>query len=62
MVDEESYAISAEEGERMKSEFREERESYWRKHTEAFEGYEEWDFYGEPGFRDESNDAWTLLP
>ncbi|KAL8662433.1 MAG: hypothetical protein Q9202_004754 [Teloschistes flavicans] len=52
MDDEDAYPISMKEGERMREEFVEEREMFRRKHTEAMEGYEEWDFYGEPGFRD----------
>lgn len=51
-VDEAAYPISREEGERMREEFREEREQFRRKHTAAMEGYEEWDFYGEPGVDD----------
>lgn len=50
---EDAYPISMKEGERMRKEFVEEREMFRRKHTEAMEGYEEWDFYGEPGFRDD---------
>lgn len=48
-VDEGACPISREEGERMRAEFKEEREQFRTKHTQAMEGYEEWDFYGEPG-------------
>lgn len=48
-VDEGAYPISREEGERMREELKEEREQFRKNHTEAMEGYEEWDFYGEPG-------------
>ena len=48
-VDGGAYPISTEEGEHVREEFKEEREQFRRKHTEAMEGYEEWDFYGEPG-------------
>ena len=51
-VDEDAYPISREEGERMREEFREERDQFREKHTEAMEGYEEWDFWGEPGVGD----------
>ena len=51
-VDEDAYPISREEGERMREEFREERDQFRRKHTEAMERYEEWDFWGEPGVGD----------
>ncbi|KAI4130906.1 MAG: hypothetical protein LQ338_001503 [Usnochroma carphineum] len=56
MVDDESYPISVEEGERIRKDFKDERDTFRRKHTEAMEGYEEWDFYGEPGFRDGDSD------
>lgn len=55
-VDEGAYPISVEEGERMRAELKEEREQFRRKHTEAMEGYEEWDFYGEPGVGDGGGD------
>lgn len=54
-VDDGAYPISRAEGERMREEFREEREQFRRKHTEAMEGYEEWDFYGEPGVGDHAD-------
>ena len=47
-VDEDAYPISMREGERMREEMKEERERFRRNHTAAMEGYEEWDFYGEP--------------
>ena len=49
MMDDESYPISLEDAQRMRIEFKQERERFRMKHTEAFEGYDEWDFYGEPG-------------
>lgn len=49
---EDTYPISMAEGERIRKEFVAEREEFCRKHTEAMEGYEEWDFYGEPGVGD----------
>lgn len=52
MIDEESYPISMEEGKRIRKDFLQERETYRKKHTEAMEGYDEWDFYGEPGVGD----------
>ncbi|KAL8803834.1 MAG: hypothetical protein Q9200_006061 [Gallowayella weberi] len=51
-IDEEAYPISMAEGERIRENFVRERKEFRKKHTEALEGYEEWDFYGEPGFRD----------
>ena len=47
-VDEDAYPISRVESERMRDEMKEERERFRRNHTAAMEGYEEWDFYGEP--------------
>ena len=47
-VGEDAYPISMREGERMREEMKEERERFRRNHTAAMEGYEEWDFYGEP--------------
>ena len=41
----------------MRVEFKQERESFQTKHTEAFEGYNEWDFYGEPGSTDDGGDG-----
>ncbi|KAL8799657.1 MAG: hypothetical protein Q9182_005727 [Xanthomendoza sp. 2 TL-2023] len=55
-IDEEAYPISTAEGERIRANFVREREEFRKKHTEAMEGYEEWDFYGEPGFRDGEGD------
>ncbi|KAL9026239.1 MAG: hypothetical protein Q9196_005064, partial [Gyalolechia fulgens] len=55
MIDEESYAVSMEEAQRIKKDFMQERETYRKKHTEAMEGYGEWDF-GESGVGD-GNDA-----
>ncbi|KAL8917003.1 MAG: hypothetical protein Q9208_008221 [Pyrenodesmia sp. 3 TL-2023] len=56
MIDEESYPISTEEGRRTRDDFMRERETYREKHTEAMEGYDEWDFYGEPGVGDGHDD------
>ncbi|KAL8764660.1 MAG: hypothetical protein Q9194_006909, partial [Teloschistes cf. exilis] len=50
---EDTYPISMAEDERIRKEFVAEREEFCRKHTEAMEGYEEWDFYGEPGVGDD---------
>ena len=47
-VNEDAYPISMREGERIREETKEERERFRRNHTAAMEGYEEWDFYGEP--------------
>ena len=47
-VDEDAYPISTREGERTREEMKEERGRFRRNHTAAMEGYEEWDFYGEP--------------
>ncbi|KAL8904481.1 MAG: hypothetical protein Q9207_003245 [Kuettlingeria erythrocarpa] len=52
MISEESYPVSMEEGKRIRKDFLEERDTYRKKHTEAMEGYDEWDFYGEPGVGD----------
>lgn len=57
IMDDGSYPIPVEVGERMKSEFKQEREMFQRKHTEALEGYDEWDFYGEPGTRGDGGDG-----
>lgn len=43
------YPITLEEGKRTRDEFKALRETYREKHTQAMEGYEEWDFEGEPG-------------
>ena len=44
MMGDDSYPISVEDGKRMRVEFKQERESFQTKHTEALEGYDEWDF------------------
>ncbi|KAL8774321.1 MAG: hypothetical protein Q9209_001072 [Squamulea sp. 1 TL-2023] len=56
IMDEDSYPISVDEGERTRRDFVQERETYRRNHTAAMEGYDEWDFYGEPGFEDGVDD------
>ncbi|KAL8791713.1 MAG: hypothetical protein Q9195_005720 [Heterodermia aff. obscurata] len=57
LMDDDSYPISVEAGKRMKAEFKQEREKFQTKHTEAFEGYDEWDFYGEPGATDDGGEG-----
>ena len=52
MVDQDAYPISMEESERIRDQFRRERGEFRVKHTETMEGYEGWDFYGEPGIGD----------
>ncbi|KAI4146089.1 MAG: hypothetical protein LQ341_002178 [Variospora aurantia] len=52
MIDDESYPISVGEGKRDREDFKRERELFRQKHTIAMDGYDEWDFYGEPGVGD----------
>ncbi|KAL8708784.1 MAG: hypothetical protein Q9225_007548 [Loekoesia sp. 1 TL-2023] len=57
LVVEKSYPISTEEDERVKEDFRKERDTFRQKHTRAVEEYEEWDFYGEPGVGESDDDV-----
>ena len=50
------FLISTEEGERIRKDFREERDEFQGRHTAAMENYEEWDFWGEPGAGDGDDD------
>ena len=45
----EGFPISMERGKEIRKDFEDEREMFRKNNTEAMEGYEEWDFYGEPG-------------
>ncbi|KAL8763529.1 MAG: hypothetical protein Q9194_007315 [Teloschistes cf. exilis] len=52
---EDAYPMSMLEGKRIRRQFLKERKEFRMKHTEAMEGYEEWDFYGEPGVHDDED-------
>lgn len=52
----EDFPISTEEGERIRKNFKEERGAFRERHTKAMEGFEEWDFSGEPGVDDEDEE------
>ena len=53
----EDYPISMEEGLKTRDEFKSERREFQKRHTDAMEEYEEWDFYGEPGTEVEADDT-----
>ncbi|KAI4094909.1 MAG: hypothetical protein LQ344_001954 [Seirophora lacunosa] len=52
MIDDGSYPISVDQGERDSDDFKQQRELFRQKHTAAMDGYDDWDFYGEPGVGD----------
>ena len=51
----EDFPISTKEGEKIRKSFKEEREAFQERHTNAMKGIEEWDFTGEPGVRDDDD-------
>ncbi|KAL6716551.1 hypothetical protein ACLMJK_006118 [Lecanora helva] len=60
----EDWPIPMEQGEKMRSEFLQERDGFRERHTRAMEGYQQWDFGEDKGDSDEedeeNDDDWDL--